>query len=67
MQKPENILDATHNTELQITLSLPDWMIEDLKTMEKNTQKSVNELVKTSLMMFIATHNDYLGVNPHLK
>jgi len=45
----------------QVTLTLPYWIIRDFKTMEKNTQKSMDDLVKTSLMMFIATHNDYLG------
>jgi len=67
MPKPENTSKAAHTPDSQITLSLPDWMIADLKTMEKNTHKSINELVKTSLMMFIATHNDYLGVKPPLK
>jgi len=41
--------------------------IEDLKTMEKITLKSINELVKTSLMMFIATRNDILGGKTPIK
>lgn len=51
----------------QITLTLPYWIIRDFKAMEKNTKKSVDDLVKTSLMMFIATHNDYLGINRNSK
>lgn len=55
------------NKTSQLVLNLPQWIIRDLKTMEQNTQKSVEELVKTSLMMFIATHNDYLGVYKNSK
>ena len=51
----------------QLTLTLPYWIVRDFQTMEKNTKKSVDELVKTSLMMFIATHNDYLGKNRNSK
>jgi len=50
-----------------LNVLLPDWIIQDLKRMEQNTQKPVDELVKTALMMFIATHNDYLGVKPKSK
>ncbi len=45
----------------QLTLNLPSHIVRDLKVMEKNTKQSVDDLVKTSLLMFIATHNDYLG------
>lgn len=55
------------NKTSQLVLNLPLWIIRDLKMMEQNTQKSVEELVKTSLMMFIATHNDYLGVYKNSK
>jgi len=51
----------------QITLTLPEWIVKDLKTMEQNTKKSVDDLVKISLMMFIATHNDYLGIHKTAK
>lgn len=47
----------------QLTVKLPSYIVRDLKTMEQNTKRSVDELVKTSLMMFIATHNDFLGIN----
>lgn len=55
------------NQPTQITLTLPQWIVRDFQTMEKNTKKSVDELVKTSLMMFIATHNDYLGNHRNSK
>ena len=45
----------------QVTLTLPAHIVRDLKVMEKNTKRPVDDLVKTSLMMYIATHNDYLG------
>lgn len=51
----------------QITLTLPKWVVESLKAMEQNTQKPVDELVTISLKMFIATHNDYLGIHRTTK
>lgn len=53
--------------EAVLEVTIPDWIIQDLKVMEANTRKPLNELVKTSLMMFIATHNDYLGIKPSSK
>lgn len=43
------------------TVNLKTHIVNDLKTMEKHAHKSVEELVTTALLMFIATHNDYLG------
>lgn len=50
-----------------LEVTIPEWIIQDLKVMEANTKKPLKELVKTSLMMFIATHNDYLGIKPSSK
>lgn len=47
--------------EIAFTVNLKTHIVNDLKTMEKNSKKSVEELVTTALLMFIATHNDYLG------
>lgn len=46
-----------------LTVQLPAHIIRDIKEMEKNTKQSVDQLVTTSLMMFIATHSDFLGKN----
>ena len=46
-----------------LTVNLKAHIINDLKTMEKNTKQSVDELVTKAVLMFIATHNDYLGKN----
>ena len=46
-----------------ITLNLRSHIVRDLKAMEKNTKQSVDELATKALLMFIATHNDYLGRN----
>ncbi len=54
--KPEDLAPAP------ITLKLRAHILRDLKEMEKNTKQSVDELVTTALLMFIATHNDYLGL-----
>lgn len=48
-------------TETPLTLNLKAHIIRDLKVMEKNTKMSMDELATKALMMFIATHNDYLG------
>lgn len=45
----------------QLSVKLEKHIVDDLKTMEKNTQMSVDELVRKAVLMFIATHNDYLG------
>ncbi|NBX82900.1 hypothetical protein EBQ90_07410 [bacterium] len=47
----------------QLNVSLPAWIVQDLEQMSKTTQRPLDELIQTSLMMFIATHNDYLGKN----
>lgn len=44
-----------------ITVSLQARIVKDLKIMEKNTKRPVDDLVETALLMFIATHNDFLG------
>lgn len=51
------------NKPTQITVSLPQHIVKALQTMEQNTKRPVDELIKTSLLMFIATHNDFLGIN----
>jgi len=54
--KPEELAP----TPLKVTLKA--HIVRDLKTMEGNTKMSVDDLVSTALQMFIATHNDYLGL-----
>lgn len=46
----------------ELTVKLKAKMVRDLRTMEKNSKKSVDELVATAVSFFIATHNDYLGI-----
>lgn len=64
---PDDKKNSHLNSNSVLSVQLPEWIIRDLKLMEKNTQKSVDEMVKTSLMMFIATHNDYLGIKSFSK
>lgn len=54
--KPEELKP----TPLQVTLEA--HIVRDLKTMAENTKLPVDKLVTTALQMFIATHNDYLGL-----
>ncbi len=54
--KPEEL------TPTQLQLTLKAHIVRDLKAMEKNTKIPVDQLVTTALQMFIATHNDYLGL-----
>ena len=44
-----------------VTVKLEKHIVEDLKTMANNTKMPVDELVRKALLMFIATHNDYLS------
>lgn len=44
-----------------LTVNLKSHIIRDLRVMEKNSKIPVDELVTKALLMFIATHNDYLG------
>jgi hypothetical protein len=44
-----------------LTVKLEKHIVDDLKTMEKNTEMALDELVRKAVLMFIATHNDYLG------
>ena len=44
-----------------LSVNLKSHIVRDLKIMEQNTKQSMDELVAKALMMFIATHNDYLG------
>jgi len=52
--KPEDLVPVDLN------LRLKAHIVRDLKEMEKNTKRPIDELVTTAVMMFIATHNDYL-------
>ncbi len=54
--KPEDLAPTP------LTVSLRNHIVQDLKAMEKNTKKPVDELVEVALLMFIATHNDFLGL-----
>ena len=51
------------DTETQLSVTIKEHIVQDLKNMEKNTKIPVNELVTKALLFFIATHNDYLGRN----
>ena len=53
--RPEDI------TPIAVTVKLEKHIVDDLKTMASNTKMPVDELVRKALLMFIATHNDYLG------
>jgi len=44
-----------------LNLTLQAHIVRDLKAMEKHTKIPVDELATKALLMFIATHNDYLG------
>ena len=55
-RSPEEVVP----TELTVTLRA--HIVRDLETMEKNTKRSIDDLVQTALLMFIATHNDFLGL-----
>ncbi len=59
MMKKEYSKEDT--TPEKITLSLRAHIVRDLKQMETHTKQSVDELVTKALLMFIATHNDFLG------
>lgn len=45
----------------KLTVTLRTHIVKDLKTMANHTKTPVDELVSTALLMFIATHNDFLG------
>lgn len=57
----KNIIKETKTTQLTVTIK--EQIVHDLKVMEKNTHQSVDDLVTKALLFFIATHNDYLGRN----
>lgn len=50
--------------EKEWTVKTPIHVAKAFELMEKNTSISKDELVTTALKMFIATHNDYLGLRP---
>jgi hypothetical protein len=52
---------TTQQTQLSVTIK--EHIVKDLKEMEKKTKIPVDELVSKALLFFIATHNDYLGRN----
>ena len=54
-----NVARSNESTVFQVTLKT--HIIKDLKDMEKNTKVSVDALVEKALLMFIATHSDFLG------
>lgn len=57
-QNPEDLVPT------QINLTLRAHIVRDLKEMEKNTRIPVDDLVTKALLMFIATHGDYMGKRP---
>ena len=56
-QNPEYLVPSP------LTVTLSAHIVRDLKEMEKNSRQSVDQLVTKALLMFIATHSDYLGRN----
>lgn len=48
-------------TPTPLTIQVPAHVVRDFKEMEKHSKQSVDQLVTTALLMFIATHSDYLG------
>ncbi len=54
--KPEEL------TPVSFQLNVRAHIVRDLKEMERNTKMSVDELATKALLMFIATHNDFLGL-----
>ncbi len=54
--KPEELAPSA------LHLTVRSHIVRDLKEMEKNTKMSVDELATKALLMFIATHNDFLGL-----
>ncbi len=53
-----------HNeTELEeLKVMIEKKMVEDLKTMSKNSGISVEDLVVTALKRFRSSHADYMGI-----
>jgi len=51
------------NKATQLSVTIKEQIVQDLKEMEKNTKIPLDELVSKALLFFIATHNDYLGRN----
>jgi hypothetical protein len=45
----------------KLTVTLRSHIIRDLKEMEANTKQPIDDLITKALLMFIATHSDYLG------
>ena len=56
-QNPEDLVPSP------LTVTLNAHIVRDLKEMEKNSKQSVDQLVTKALLMFIATHSDYLARN----
>ena len=54
-QNPEDLV------VVPLTLNVKAHIARDFKAMEKHTKMSVDELATKALLMFIATHSDYLG------
>ncbi len=54
---------APSNKPTQLSVTIKEHIVQDLKEMEKNTKIPLDELVTKALQFFIATHNDYLGRN----
>jgi hypothetical protein len=46
---------------VHLTLTLKAHIVNDLKRMEKNMKQPIDEIASKALLMFIATHSDYLG------
>ncbi len=61
------VRDPKDREPTELKLTLPKHIVNDLKDMEKNSKQSVDALATKALLMFIATHSDYLSKKNILK
>jgi hypothetical protein len=43
------------------TVNLKNHIVSDLRKMEVHSKLTADEIIEKALLMFIATHSDYLG------
>ena len=55
-------LSPEDEVPIETSVTLPTHIVRAFEQMEKNTKIPKDTLVTKALMMFIATHNDYLGL-----
>lgn len=50
---------------VQLSIKVKSHIMRDLKIMEKNSKLPIDELVSRAVLMFIATHSDFMGREPN--